>query len=140
MVVVGVTIIMIDVIILISLEALFPVIDEIEYLECFSVALFMLLITLAVPILVFAGAQASKYNIAHWNEMHDENSEAYKKNKLKKTVCGCLMLIATILFLIIGFIYKWPGIAAALIYSVFGIFCGIASVIIERIPFKDKSK
>ena len=136
MIAAGVTIILIDVIILISLEALFPIVDEIEYLECFSVALFMLLITLAVPILVYAGAQASKYNIAHWNEMHDENSEAYKKNKLKRTVCGCLMLIATILYLIIGFVYRWPGIAAALIYSVFGIFCGIASVIIEHKTIK----
>ena len=136
MIAAGVTMILIDVIILISLEALFPAFEEIEYLECFSVALFMLLITLAVPILVYAGAQASKYNITHWNEMHDENSEAYKKNKLKRTVCGCLMLIATILFLIIGFIYRWPGLAAALIYSVFGIFCGIASVIIEHKTFK----
>ena len=136
MIAVGVTIILIDVIILVSLEALFPMIDEIEYLECFSIALFMLLIALAVPILVFAGAQAAKYNIAHWNEMHDENSEAYKKNKLKRTVCGCLMLIATILFLLVGFIYKWPGISAAVIYSVFGIGCGIASIIIEHMPLK----
>lgn len=136
MIAAGVTIILIDVIILVSLEALFPVIDEIEYLECFSVALFMLLIALAVPILVFAGAQASKYNITHWNEMHDENSEAYKKNQLKRAVCGCLMMIATILFLIVGFILKWWGMSAAVIYSVFGIFCGIASVIIEHRTFK----
>ena len=136
MIATGVTIILIDVIILVSLEALFPVIDEIEYLECFSVALFMLLIALAVPILVFAGAQASKYNITHWNEMHDENSEAYKKNQLKRAVCGCLMMIATILFLIVGFILKWWGMSAAVIYSVFGIFCGIASVIIEHRTFK----
>ena len=136
MIAAGVTIILIDVIIVMSLEALFPVIDEIEYLECFSVALFMLLIALAVPILVYAGAQASKYNIAHWNEMHDENSEAYKKNQLKRAVCGCLMMIATILFLIVGFILKWWGMSAAVIYSVFGIFCGIASVIIEHRTFK----
>ena len=136
MIATGVTIILIDVIILVSLEALFPMIDEIEYLECFSIALFMLLIAFAVPILVYAGAQAAKYNIAHWNEMHDENSEAYKKNKLKRTVCGCLMLIATILFLLVGFIYKWPGISAAVIYSVFGIGCGIASIIIEHMPLK----
>ena len=136
MIAAGVTIILIDVIILVSLEALFPVIEKIEYLECFSVALFMLLIALAVPILVFAGAQASKYNITHWNEMHDENSEAYKKNQLKRAVCGCLMMIATILFLIVGFILKWWGMSAAVIYSVFGIFCGIASVIIEHRTFK----
>ncbi|MCH5258693.1 MAG: helix-turn-helix transcriptional regulator [Lachnospiraceae bacterium] len=136
MIAAGVTIILIDVIILVSLEALFPVIEKIEYLECFSVALFMLLIAVAVPILVFAGAQASKYNITHWNEMHDENSEAYKKNQLKRAVCGCLMMIATILFLIVGFILKWWGMSAAVIYSVFGIFCGIASVIIEHRTFK----
>ena len=138
MIVAGVTIILIDAIILVSMEALFPMIDEIEYeyLECFSIAFFMLLITFAVPILVFAGAQASKYNIDRWNEMHDKESEAYKKDKLKGAVCGCLMLIATILFLIIGFIYKWPGMSAAVIYSVFGIGCGIASIIIEHMPLK----
>ena len=136
----GVTIILIDAIILISLVALFPMIDEIEYLECFSIALFMLLIAFAVPILVFAGIQASKYNIDHWNEMHDKESEAYKKDKLKSTVCGCLMLTATILYLIAGFSRDIWGVPAVMVFPVFGIGCGIASIIIEHRPPKGKTK
>ena len=140
MIVTGVTIILVDVIILISAVALFPEIDEIEYLESFSVSFFMPLISIAVPILVHAGIQAGKYNIAYWNEMHDEESETYKKSKLKSAVCGCLMLIATILFLIAGFSFGWWGMAAAVIYSVFGIGCGIASIIIDHMTLKDKMK
>ena len=140
MIAAGVTVIMIDAIILMSLEALFPVIDEIEYLESFAVSFFMLLITFAVPILVYAGIQASKYNIDHWNEMHDIESEAYKKDKLKSTVCGCLMLIATILYLIAGFSRNIWGVPAIMVFPVFGIGCGIASIIIGHRPLKDKTK
>ena len=140
MITVGVTMILIDVIILVSVEALFPMIEEIDYLESFSVAFFMLLISIATSILVYAGIQNSKYDIGHWNEMHDEESEKYKKSKLKGTVCGCLMMIATILFLIIGFGFGWWKMTAAVIYSVFGIGCGIASVIIDHKPLKDNHK
>lgn len=138
MITVGITIILIDVIILISLEALFPVIEEIEYLECFAIAFFMLLITIAVPILVYAGNQHSKYDIKHWNEMHDENSEVYRKDKLKGTVCGCLMMTATILYLIAGFVLGEWGTPSVVVFPVFGIGCGIVSVIIDHMPLKDK--
>ena len=140
MITVGVTIILIDVIILISLETLFPVIEEMEYLEYFAAAFFMLLITIAVPILVYAGNQNSKYNIQHWNEMHDENSEVYRKDKLAGTVCGCLMMIATILYLIAGFVFGEWKMPSVVVFPVFGIGCGIAAVIIDHMPLKDKTK
>ena len=138
MITVGVTTILIDVIILLSLEALFPMIEEIEYLECFAISFFMLLITIAVPILIYAGNQHSKYDIKHWNEMHDENSEVYKKDKLKGTICGCLMMTATIIYLILGFVFREWGTSPVIVFPVFGIGCGIAAVIIDRMPFKDK--
>lgn len=138
MIAAGVTLILIDVIIMVSAEALFPVIEEVAYLESFSAAFFMLLISIAVPILVYAGIQSSKYDISSWNEMHDEGSERYKKSKLKGTVCGCVMMVATILFLIVGFGFDWWKIGAAVIYSVFGIGCGIVSVVIDHMTLKDK--
>ena len=140
MVAVGVTIIMIDVIILLSLGALFPQIDSVEYLESMVGALFMFIITFAVPILVYAGTQYSKYDIKHWNEMHDEESEAFKKDKLQGTICGCLMLIATILYLIAGFVFEEWGVPSIVVFPIFGIGCGIASVIIEHVPLKGKTK
>ena len=140
MIVTGVTIILVDVIILISAAALFPEIDEIEYLESLAGAFFMLLIAIAVPILVYAGTQYSKYEIKHWNEMHDEDSETFKKDKLTGTICGCLMLIATILYLIAGFVFEEWGVPSIVVFPVFGIGCGIASVIIEHVPLKDKVK
>lgn len=132
MIAVGVTIILIDVIILISVEALFPIVDEVEYLEHFMVSFFMLLVTIAVPIFVYAGIQHSKYEIMHWNEMHDKKSKTYKKEKLKGTVCGCIMMAATIIFLICGFGFKMWSMSPVIVYPIFGIGCGIASVIIDH--------
>ena len=69
--------------------------------------------------------------------MHDTNSVTYKNDKLTGIVCGCLMMIATIIFLICGFVGNlwWT---AAVIYSVSGIACGIASMIINRNNEEDK--
>lgn len=140
MIATGVVIILIDVIIMVSVEALFPVIDEIEYLESFSAAFFMLLISIAVPILIHTGIQSNKYSIAHWNDMHDKESEAYRKDKLKSVVCGCLMLIATLLYLIAGFVFEVWGVPSIVVFPVFGIGCGIASAVINHMTLKDKTK
>ena len=140
MVAVGVTIILIGVIILISLEALFPMIEDVEYLECFATSLFMLFITAAVSILVYAGNQYSKYNIKHWNEMHDEGSEVYRRHRLKSAVCGCLMLVATTLYLVTIFVFRRWNAQAVVVFPVFGIGCGIASIIINHMELKDKKK
>lgn len=94
-------------------------------------AVFLLFVTIAVTLFVYAGTQSSKYNIKHYNLIHDTNSVTYKNDKLTGIVCGCLMMLATIIFLICGFLGNlwWT---AAVIYSVFGIACGIASIIINR--------
>lgn len=94
-------------------------------------SLFLFSITISVTLFVYAGTQQSKYNIKHYNLMHDPNSITYKNDKKKGLVCGCLMMIATIIFLICGFLGNlwW---SAAVIYSVFGIACGISSNIINR--------
>lgn len=93
--------------------------------------LFLFFITISVTLFVYAGTQSSKYNIKHYNLIHDPNSITYKNDKKISLVCGCLMMIATIIFLMCGFLGNlwW---SAAVIYSVFGIACGISSMIINR--------
>lgn len=94
-------------------------------------SIFMLCITVSVSLFVYAGTQQSRYDIRHYNLMHDRNSQTYKNSKKKGAVCGCIMMIATIVFLACGFLtYHWEY--AAPIYACFGIACAIASVIINR--------
>lgn len=94
-------------------------------------SVFMLCITIAVTIFTYAGTQQSKYDIRQYNLEHDHNSQTYKNKKRTGTVCGCIMLLATIVFLACGFLLgHWEY--AAPIYACFGIACGIAAIIINR--------
>ena len=94
-------------------------------------SIFMLCITVAVTLFVYAGTQQSRYDIRHYNLIHDRNSQTYKNSKKTGTVCGCIMLIATIIYLACGFLTNhWEY--AAPIYACFGIGCGIAAIIINR--------
>ncbi|MDE6604272.1 MAG: helix-turn-helix domain-containing protein [Lachnospiraceae bacterium] len=102
-----------------------------EILDELSGGVFMLFVTIAVVLFVYAGTQDSKYNIDHYNLMHDHNSKTYKNSKKSGLICGCIMMIATIIFLACGFLWKmWE--TAWVVYPIFGIVCGIASIIINR--------
>lgn len=105
-------------------------------LESIFGSIFMLFITVAVTILVYAGMQKDKYNIKEYNLMHDTESEEYKKGKLIGAVCGTLMMSSTIIYIIVGFVAGEWGMPTIVVFPVGGICCGIASVIINAIRKK----
>ena len=94
-------------------------------------SVFFVFMTVAVMLFIYAGTQKDKYNIKQYNLEHDENSETYKKSRLIGAVCGCLMMIATIIYLICGFDFNEWGMPSVVVFPVFGIGCGIASIIIN---------
>lgn len=100
-------------------------------LDMLSGALFLLLLTIASTLFTYAGIQESKYNIDHYNLMHDHSSKTYKNDKKIGLVCGCIMMAAAMIFLTCGFLWDlWKS--AWIVFPVFGIACGIASVVINR--------
>lgn len=133
MITAGVTIIFIGLIIMVGLESVF---DEYFRNTLFGASeilssIFLLLITIAVSILVYAGLQKDKYNINKYNAEHDKESLEYRKNKLTATVCACLMLTATIIYLIIQILSEHMDMRYFIVFPVFAIICGIASIIIN---------
>lgn len=133
MIAAGVTIILIGVIFVTGLESVFK-----EYFENTAFggdeiisSLFLLLITIAVSIIVYAGLQKEKYSIKEYNLAHDKESLEYRKGELTGKVCGCIMMIATIIYLLLSFTTNNWGMPNAAVFPVFGIGCGIASVIIN---------
>lgn len=100
-------------------------------LESILGGIFLLIITAAVSILVYAGLQKNKYDIEDYNLIHDPESERYKRSKLVGKVCGCLMITATIIYLIIGFVFRIWGMPSIVIFAVFGLFCAMASIILQ---------
>ena len=113
---------------------------SVEAWELFSVSLFLFLISIAVFLYVYSGMQHSKYNIKEYNEecikegynTEHISEEVRKSIKLEDTISGIIMMVATISFLLMGFLGNlWHP--AWVVFPVGGILCGIASIIIKQI-------
>lgn len=92
-------------------------------------AVFMLFVSVAVPILVYAGIQRGKYDIRHYNE---ENSVAFKAEAARAgRYSGVIMSFATIIFLVLGFLLDaWAVCWIA--FPVGGILCGIVATVMKK--------
>lgn len=95
----------------------------------FPVSILMCFITVAVPILVNAGIQKDKYDIKKYNK---ENS-LYSKDEFDKVgkYCGVIMIIATIIYLLISFIFNLWAISW-IVFPVGGMLCGIVSILLKK--------
>ena len=131
MVTTAVSLFIIDAIIFMGAETAFPAIDENEYLESLIFCIFLLIITAGVMLLVYAGIQKDKYDVNKYNQMNDKKSEVYKKDSLTGSVCGCIMLIATILYLIGGFVFSKWAMPTIVVFAIGGVCCAIADIIIN---------
>ena len=132
MITIGVSLYIINAIILLAAETLFLEINNNEYLESLLVSIFFLIIAIATTIIVYASMQKDKYNIDKYNQANNTTSETYKKDSLTGAVCGCIMMVAAIIYLIIAFFGgKW-GMPSVVTFPVGGICCGISSIIIKH--------
>lgn len=131
MIAAGVSAILIGIIISTGIPTVYPEFDANEYLESLLSFFLIICITVGVIILVYGGIQKSKYDIDAYNKSHDRESAVYKKNELTGKVCASIMMVAVIIYLIMGFCYRgWHG-NAIIVFVIGGILCGIASIIIN---------
>jgi len=98
--------------------------------------LFMIMITIAVAIFTYFGMQKSKYDIEEYNKEHNKKyrPEEYGKKDnedLIGKISGVIMLIATFIFLLLGFVLDlWhPGWA---VFPLGGVLCAIVSVVLSN--------
>lgn len=123
----GVTLILIGVIMQIALEQIIH--------ENVANLVFMILVTIAVSIFVYFGTQKSKFD--HLKEINQPKEikdlpTNEKANHLIGLVCGCIMLIATIIFLLWSFLFTaWE--ISWIVFPIGGILCAITSIIIKGI-------
>lgn len=86
-------------------------------------------VTIAVPIIVYFGIQKSKYDIEQYNR---ENTKEYRKeNSLIGKICGVIMLVVTIIYLVSGLVYH-AWVINWIIYPVGGLLCGIVGTIFSK--------
>lgn len=93
---------------------------------CFVVAVFLAALAFIVGGLVYFGIQSNKYNVAEYNKQTGDELNPTPRKKLSDAICGAVMLSATAIFLVIGFVWDlWhPG---WIVFPVGGIICGIIS-------------
>lgn len=97
--------------------------------EDFYYGIFLLLVAGAVAILVHTGMGKEKYDIAAYNR---KNSNVDKEADNRIGVwCGCIMLIATILFIIAGVCFRLWNICW-IVFPVGGLLCGIVSIVLSE--------
>lgn len=121
----SVSLILIGVIFLIALYGIGLINDE----STIPVVVLMGFVTISVPIMIYFGTQKDKYDIEKYNK---ENSKEYKeKNSLVGKICGVIMIIATILFFISGFVYYMWEINW-IVFPIGGMMCGIVSTILNK--------
>lgn len=98
---------------------------------------FLVFVTVGVSMIVYAGMQKSKYNIAGYNK--ENSGKISREDRLIGMWSGCIMIFSTIIFLVAGIVYDlWEK--AWIVYVVGGLLCGIVAVIINGTKKNDEEK
>lgn len=122
----GISIILIGVIAMMLLMGLKVFSEEQSVL---NVAVLMYFITIGVPVIVLSSKLQEKYDIEKYNM---ENSEEFKKTEGKiGKICGIIMIFATIIFLLLGFLFNMWHINW-IVFPIGGMLCGITAIILEK--------
>lgn len=87
-------------------------------------------IALAVPVFIYAGIQKEKYDLDAYNRTRGGKTPVSKREQLSSAICGVIMLAATAIFLVLGFLKGlWhPG---WIVFPVGGIVCGVVNVMLN---------
>ena len=81
--------------------------------------------------LVYIGCQKEKYDIEKYNKKNRKEGLAKKRGALIGKICAVIMLIAVIVFFLLGFVGNYWNISW-IAFPVGGILCGIVSIILAK--------
>lgn len=101
-----------------------------EEAYCYVTAAFLFVLSIITGLLVYNGIQRTKYYVDEYNKQTAKDINPSRRSKLKDAICGAVMMLATALFLILGFVGGWwhPG---WVVFPVGGIICGIVSALMD---------
>lgn len=103
--------------------------------ETIAGGVFLWIIAGAVSTFIYAGLQDEKYKIWKYNRDNDPSPEAKKRLGQIGAVCGYIMLLATAIYVGLGFTRNAWG-TAWWVFPVGGILCGIVSTLLD--PYKNE--
>lgn len=107
--------------------------------ESIFMPVFFAVLIIGVPIIVFSGIQWGNL-VKSYNIPNDEGEPLRGKAKnLEETLCGTIMMVATAIFLLLGFL-KGLWHPAWVVFPIGGILCGITSTIIRGFHNNNQEK
>lgn len=104
-----------------------------------SIVVLLGLVAIAILIIIPSGIGWENFIKANNIPADDDSNLEGPQKKLNDAICGALMLIATAVFLILGFLYNmWhPG---WVVFPIGGILCGIVSTIIGGVNHEHRNR
>lgn len=116
---------------MIAADALAPSALATEKWEYLYSSVFFLFLTAAVPMYVYGGMQKSKFDIDAYNKENSNDPETVRRKNVVGRVQAIMMLVATVVFLLLGFLGSYWYIAWV-VYPVAALLCAVVSVIAEK--------
>ena len=126
----GVGAILFGVVLLILCSDFLP---QTDFCDSLVSSVFLLIVDGAVMSFIYAGMQDEKYKLRKYNRNNNPTPEAKKRLNLIGAGCGAIMLLATAVYVALGFARNAWG-TAWWVFPVGGILCGALSVILN--PYK----
>ena len=121
---VGISLILLGVVVMMTLMGL-KTLGE----NTLPVAVLMYFVTVGVGLIIYGGKMKEKFDVDQYNK---ENSDEYKEEDAKVgKICGVIMMLATIIFLVLGFTLKLWYINW-IVFPIGGILCGIVSILLKK--------
>lgn len=99
--------------------------------EDFYYGLFMVCVMAAVGIFIYNGLKKDEYDVEKYNKENSPDPETKKRNNILSVWCGCIMIAATMIFLVAGLVFNLWEICW-IVFVVGGLLCGIVSLILKR--------
>ena len=127
----GVGAVLFGVVLMLLFFAFFP---EQEPYETIIISIFLIIIAGAVLSFIYGGIQNDKYQIWKYNRDNSPTPEAKKRLDLIGSICACLMLLATALYVGLG-IKNGSWNTSWWVFPVGGILCAVVSVALD--PYRD---
>lgn len=127
----GVGAVLFGVVLMLLFFAFFP---EQEPYETIIISIFLIIIAGAVLSFIYGGIQNDKYQIWKYNRDNSPAPEAKKRLDLIGSICACLMLLATALYVGLG-IKNGSWNTSWWVFPLGGILCAVVSVALD--PYRD---
>lgn len=105
-----------------------------RFSEDFYDGIFLLLAAIGTGVLAHTGLGKDKYDIEAYNK--EVSADRKRDNEKIGVWCGCIMLTATIISMVMGFIFKLWKISWV-VFAIGGVLCGIVVLILQFRAGKD---